>query len=157
MDNIKIIAVRDNPDYLDRAVDYFSSKWGVPRCIYQDSISASMRTPSPLPLWYLMLKGKEIIGSYGLITNDFNSRGDLWPWLAALYVEEGERGQGLGARLLSHGVKEAAKLGFASVYLFTDHIGYYEKYGWKYIANGYGVDGEESRIYEFKYGQDCIK
>ena len=150
MDNIKIIAVRDNPDYLEKAIDYFSSKWGIPRCIYQDSISASMTTNNPLPRWYLMLKGEEIIGSYGLITNDFNSRQDLWPWLAALYVEESERGKGLGGTLLKHGADEAAKLGFSSVHLFTDHVGYYEKHGWQYITDGYGVDGEASRIYEFK-------
>ena len=98
-----------------------------------------------------MLKDDEIIGSYGLIVNDFNSRGDLWPWLAALYVNESERGAALGARLLVHGVNEAGKLGFKSVYLITDHVGYYEKYGWHYIADGYGLDGEASRIY--KHGE----
>ena len=149
MDGMKIIAVRDNPDYLVKAIDYFSSKWGIPRCIYQDSIGTGITTPGSLPRWYLMLKGEEIIGSYGLITSDFNSRQDLWPWLAALYVEESERGKGLGGMLLKHGVDEAVKLGFPTVYLFTDHVGYYEKYGWKYIADGYGIDGEASRIYEF--------
>lgn len=148
METIRIIAVRDNPKYVDRAADYFAAKWGVARCIYLDSIGTSMSTNSHLPRWYLMLKDDEIIGSYGLITNDFNSRQDLWPWLAALYIEESERGSGLGARLLAHGVQEAARLGFETVYLFTDHIGYYEKYGWTYIGSGYGVDGEESRVYE---------
>ena len=154
MDNIKIITVRDNPDYLNKAIDYFSSKWGIPKYIYQDSIGASMTTPSPLPRWYLMLNHENIIGSYGLITNDFNSRQDLCPWLAALYVEENERGKGLGGMLLKHGVNEAAKLGFPTIYLFTDHVGYYEKYGWKYIADGYGIDGEASRIYEFNKSND---
>jgi GNAT superfamily N-acetyltransferase len=70
--------------------------------------------------------------------------------LAALYVEESEQGKGLGEMLLKHGAGEAARLGFPTVYLFTDHVGYYEKYDWKYIADGYGIDGEASRIYEFK-------
>ena len=93
-----------------------------------------------------MMSGEQIIGCYGLITNDFNSRQDLWPWLAALYVEESERGQALGANLLSHGLQEAKTLGFNKVYLATDHIGYYEKYGWEYIGTAYGA-GDESRIY----------
>jgi len=148
MDNIKIISIRENPDFLEKAVDYFSSKWGVPRNNYQDCISNSISTKNPLPRWYLMLRDDEIIGSYGLITNDFISRQDLWPWLAALYVEKNERGKGLGAFLLEHGRKEAKELGFFTVYLCTDHIGYYEKYDWRFIGFGYDAGGEKTRIYE---------
>ena len=147
MNDIRIISVREQPDYLDRAADYFSSTWGLSRDLYYDCISNSLSTDSPLPRWYLMQKEDEIIGSYGLIVNDFVSRQDLWPWLCALYVEESRRGKALGARLLEHGRREAAKLGFSALYLFTDHIGYYEKYGWRFFAPGYDISGETSRIY----------
>jgi len=148
MENISIIAIRENPEYLERAIDYFSSRWAIPRNIYQDCIGNSITADSALPRWYLMLREDEIIGSYGLITNDFISRQDLWPWLAALYVEESERSKGFGAKLLEHGRKETAKLGFSTIYLCTDHVGYYEKYGWQFIGHGYDVSGEETRIYE---------
>jgi len=153
MDNINIIAVREHPEYLDRAVDYFSSKWGVDRNVYQDCIANSLDTESPLPRWYLMMKGEcgetpRIIGSYGLIVNDFISRQDLWPWLCAVYIEESERGKALASRLLEHGRKEAARLGFPTAYLSTDHVGLYEKYGWQYIGQGYGVSGRETRMYK---------
>jgi len=148
--SMKIFAIRDYPEYLDRAVDYFSSKFSVSRHIYHDCISNSLTTESPLPRWYLMIKNEDIIGCYGLITNDFISRQDLWPWLCALYVEECQRGNQLGSLLLKHGIDEAEKLGFRKLYLSTDHVGYYEKYGWKYIGNGYSSGGEETRIYEAK-------
>lgn len=145
----KIISVRENPEYLSHAVDYFSSKWGAGYDVYKDCITHSLDTPSPLPRWYLLEKdGGEIIGCFSLITNDFNSRQDLWPWLAALYIEETERGQALGGKMLAHGVAEAKRLGFDTVYLATDHIGYYEKYGWKYIGTCYSP-GDESRLYSF--------
>jgi len=150
MSEIQIISVRDNPHYLNMAVDFFSSKWGISRNIYQDCIENSLTTDSPLPRWYLMLNDGITIGSYGLIVNDFISRQDLWPWLAALYVEENERGKGLGSRLLEHGRVVAATLGFPMLYLSTGHVGYYEKYGWHYIGNGYDVSGEATRIYEAK-------
>jgi len=148
MDNIKIISVRENPEYLERAIDYFSNKWGS-RNIYDNCISNSITTQSPLPRWYLMFKDDEIIGCYGLIVNDFISRQDIWPWICAVYIEEGERGKSLGSKLLNHGRREAAKLGFKIVYLCTDHIDYYEKYGWEYMDIGYNV-GEEmpARIYQ---------
>ena len=150
MDNLNIIAVRDHPEYLERAVDYFSSTQDIARNIYQDCIANSLTTESPLPRWYLMMKGNDIIGGYGLIVNDFISRQDLWPWLCAVYIEENERGKALGSRLLEHGRHEAAKLGFPMVYLCTDHIGFYEKYGWRYIGGAYGVSGSETRVYEIE-------
>jgi len=144
----KIIGVRENKEFLIRAIDYFTEKWGIDRRIYEDSISNSIITQSPLPRWFLMLHNYEIIGCYGLITNDFISRQDLYPWLCALYIDESHRGKKLGSKLLEHGRIEAAKLGFKKIYLCTDHVGYYEKYGWSYIGKGYHPWGEESRIYE---------
>ena len=146
--NVNIISIRENPNYLERGIDYFTAKWGIDRRIYADCISNSITTESPLPRWYLMLKGSEIIGSYGLVTNDFISRQDLYPWLCALYIEENERGKKLGGTLLNHGRKEAANLGYKKLYLSTDHDGYYEKYSWRHIATGFHPWGAESRIYE---------
>lgn len=142
-----VVSVRENPAYFERAVDYFSEKWGIDRRVYEDSISHSLDTLSPLPRWYLLMEGDTVIGSYGLIANDFISRQDLWPWLCALYVEEDKRKSGYGGILLEHGLKEAKKLGFSKVYLSTDHTSYYERYGWRFIGVGYGPFGE-SRIYE---------
>lgn len=146
--NINIKSIRENPEYLERGIDYFYAKWKIDKRIYADCISNSITTNSPLPRWYLMLKEDEIIGSYGLITNDFISRQDLFPWLCALFVEETERNKGLGGKLLEHGRKQAGALGYKKLYLSTDHIGYYEKYSWKHIATGFHPWGAESRIYE---------
>jgi len=148
MNHINIIAIREHPEYLEQAVDYFSDKWGVERNIYQDCIANSLITESPLPRWYLMMKNDKIVGSYGLIVNDFISRQDLWPWICAVYIEESERGKALGSILLEHGRKEAANLGFPVVYLSTDHVGLYEKYGWQYIGQGYSITGKDTRIYK---------
>ena len=69
-DDMDIVSVREHPEYLERAVDYFSSKWGIAREIYHDCIANSLHTESPLPRWYLMMLNYAIIGSYGLIVND---------------------------------------------------------------------------------------
>jgi len=34
------------------------------------------------------------------------------------------------------------------LYLSTGHVGYYEKYGFKYVCTGYHPWGESSRVYE---------
>ena len=44
--------------------------------------------------------------------------------------------------------EDAAAAGFPAVYLCTDHVGYYEKYGFRHVGTGYHPWGDESRIYE---------
>ena len=143
-----IINIRQCPEWLERAADYFSSLWSIDRQLYLDSMKDSLATENPVPRWYLMLRGDEIIGGFGLIDNDFMVRTDLCPWLCALYIEPHERGQQLGARLLAHGIYEAEILGFSKVYLNTDHVGYYEKYGWHYIGDFAHQSGGDTRVYE---------
>ena len=143
-----IINIRECPYWIDRSADYFSDKWNINRQLYFDSINDSLSTDKAVPRWYLILCGEEIIGGFGLIENDFMVRTDLCPWLCALYIEPAERGRGLGSDLLTHGRSEAAKLGYDKIYLNTDHIGYYEKFGWRYIGSFEHQSGEDTRVYE---------
>ena len=143
----KILNIRNNPEYLEIAADYFSSKWKIDRQIYFDSISDSISTKEPLPRWYLMQDAEKIIGSFGLIENDFMVRKDLLPWLCALYIEEDMRGKALGSALLEHGRKEAKALSFPHLYLCTDHVGYYEKYGWTFFGEEESEFGGKTRVY----------
>ena len=145
---LNIINIRQRSDWLEHAADYFSSRWSIDKQLYLDSIKDSLTTENPVPRWYLMLRGDEIIGGFGLIDNDFMVRTDLYPWLCALYIEPHERGHQFGARLLAHCLYEAKTLGFTKVYLNTDHVGYYEKYNWRYIGDFAHQSGVDTRVYE---------
>ncbi len=148
---MKIISVRENPDCKDEAITYFQSSWPtVMPEIYDDSISHCIHARDSLPQWYLLKKNDEIIGCAGLITNDFISRGDLYPWLCGLFIEEKSRGHGYGVLLIEKAKKDTKIMGYEYLYLSTEHVGYYEKYGFTYIGNGYHPWGEASRIYEIK-------
>ena len=149
MNGIELFSVREHPELADRVITFFQRHWATEdsMMVYENCIRSCLHSDSPLPQWYvLMLNGKMIAGA-GLITNDFISRMDLWPWLAAVYVEEEYRGHALGSVLIRHALKDAARLGFDKLYLATDHTGYYEKYGFGMIAEGYHPWGESSRIY----------
>ena len=148
---MKVISIRENPEYNDRGIDYISSKWtSANRIMYDDCITHSLSTSNPLPQWYLLLDGDEIIGCAGLITNDFISRMDLYPWICAVFIEEKYRGNAYGSLLLTKAKEDSKNAGFDSLYLSTEHTGYYEKYGFRYIGQGYHPWGDESRIYEFE-------
>lgn len=146
---MKIISVREEPGYKDLAISFFQSSWpSVAPIIYEDSISHSIMAKLPLPQWYLLEEDEKIIGCAGLITNDFISRGDLYPWICALFIDPAHRGNAYASLLMERAKRDAQEMGFDAVYLCTEHVGYYEKYGFKYLGKGYHPWGASSRIYE---------
>ena len=143
-----IRSICDSPDLLDTAADWFHSKWKAPREAYVESMQASLNDNSPVPQWYVMLNGDKIIGGLGVIENDFHDRKDLTPNVCAVYVEPEYRCRGLAGRLLQRVCDDMAKCGIDTLYLLTDHTGFYERYGWEFLCTAQG-DGEDepSRMY----------
>ncbi len=144
-----MISVRQAPELAPRAIAYFQWHWATAETLmmYEDAINRSLGAANPLPQWYLLMENDQILGCAGLITNDFISRGELYPWLCALYVEETQRGRGYGAKLIEHVAAETRRLGFPQLHLCTDLEGYYERNGFVYNGLGYHPSGEASRVY----------
>lgn len=148
---MKIISVRENTEYKDIAIKYFQNSWPIVYPIlYENSIINSIDAQNDLPQWYLLEKENEIIGCAGLITNDFISRMDLYPWLCALFISEKHRGNNYAELLIERAKIDSKKIGFKYLYLSTHHNGYYEKLGFKYIGQGYHPWMEESKIYQIE-------
>lgn len=147
---IEIIELSQNPDLLSDGITYFWKCWGNQSNykFYKDCIENSLDNKNVLPKFYLSLTRKEIIGSYALLTNDLISRQDLMPWFACLFVNEEYRNKGIARQLIQHGLSEACQKGFERLYLSTHLDAFYEKTGWKLVANGYHVDDSEIKIYE---------
>lgn len=143
-------SVRENPRITQDAIKYIQSKWANPNSlkVYEDCISNCINSNNGLPQWYLLLDQDKIIGCAGLITNDFISRMDLFPWLCALYIDNKYRGNNYAKLLIDKAIIDSKLAGYSNLYLCTDHIGYYEKFGFTYLAQGYHPWGEESRIYK---------
>ena len=115
--------------------------------VYDDCITHCLTAEAPLPQWYLLLDGENVIGCAGLTHNDLFSRMDLYPWLCCLYIDPAYRGHRYGGLLLQKAKEDARKAGFSHVYLYTHLEGYYEKFGFSYIGIGYHPWGEQSRMY----------
>ena len=72
-----------------------------------------------------------VVGSASLYVHDLDTRPDLSPWLASVYVAEEHRRQGIGSALVRRAVQEAAELGVERLYLFTpDQEQLYKRLGW---------------------------
>lgn len=148
---MRIISIRKHPEYKDQAIAYFQKSWkGVDPIIQEQAISFSVGALDFLPQWYLLLKENTIIGCAGLITNDFISRGDLYPWLCALFIDENYRGKAYAILLMEKVKEDTRSFGFKNLYLCTSLENYYEKYDFKYIGDGRHPWGEDSKIYQIK-------
>jgi len=148
---MNIISVRENPEYKEKAILYIQQSWSeVAPIIYENCISHCIRAEQPLPQWYLLEKEDKIIGCAGLITNDFISRMDLYPWICAIYINEEQRGNNYANLLVEKAKLDSKKFGFKYLNLCTDHVGYYEKMGFEYIGQGYHPWEEETRIYQIQ-------
>jgi GNAT superfamily N-acetyltransferase len=148
---MEIIELRDRNDLFEKAIQTFWEVWGNEDNykFYEDCMIHSI-TSEDLPRFFVALENGEIIGTYALLRNDLNSRQDLCPWLACLFVDREYRGKKIGSMLLDHGLKEAAKKGYKKLYLTSDLENFYEKYGWKNNGIAYGVSGGHIKVYEKK-------
>ncbi|MFG6494771.1 GNAT family N-acetyltransferase [Fictibacillus sp. UD] len=146
---MRIVEVQQRKDLFDKAVNVFWKQWGSEQNykFYENCMIHSCQTKDELPRFYIALIEEEIVGTYALLRNDLNSRQDLYPWFACLYVNPEYRGKEIGSQLLQHAIEETARKGFGNLYLSTDLEGYYEKYGWTHVGEVYGVDGGSLKIY----------
>ena len=72
---------------------------------------------------------------------------DLTPWMGYIYTFPEHRGHHYLGYLFEEVERLARQDHVSQVYISTDHIGLYEKYGCEYLTEMEDVHGEPSRIY----------
>ena len=147
MSEFRYLTLRERPELLDTAAQWFHERWHVPKEAYLECMEAYLRHETEYG-WYLCLGEKGIAGGLGVIENDFHDRKDLTPNICAVYTDEPFRGKGIAGKLLYMAVEDLREKGISPVYLSTDHGNFYERYGWQFYCLAHG-DGEErpSRMY----------
>lgn len=143
-----VTPLRERPELLDAAVCWFHEKWGIPAEAYRESMEDCLNTDGPVPRWYVVMDGDNIIAGIGVIENDFHLRRDLTPNVCAVYVEEDDRKQGLAGQLLNYACNEYASMGIHTLYLATEHTSFYERYGWEFCCMAQEEDSDHmTRMY----------
>lgn len=147
---ITIYNAREIDEQKEKIIEYFWSKWGNVNnyMFYKDCIERSIDTDSDLPRFFVAKQDKETIGSYAILRSDLNSRQDLFPWFACLYVEEKYRRKNIGVLLQNHAKKYLKTIGYEKLYLCTELDDYYEKNNWSNVGVGYSIGDDKYKIYE---------
>ena len=139
--------VRDWPEAKEEIALWFHERWHIPLEAYRESITDCLGRESGVPQWYVAVRGSRIIAGCGVIENDFHERKDLTPNVCAVYVDEEYRNQGVAGFLLQYACDDMAAMGTDTLYLLTDHTGFYERYGWEFMCMVRADGGELSRMY----------
>lgn len=89
-----------------------------------------------IPSCILAFIDNQPAGSASLVTSDMETRPDLSPWLASVFVSPQFRGHGIATQLIEKCLSDARQLNIKSVYLFTtDQMHFYQRRGWKLLES----------------------
>lgn len=154
--NCEILRLVDRPELKEQAACWFHEKWGIPLEAYRESMDDCLAGKGPVPQWYVVMEGERIVGGLGVIENDFHDRKDLTPNVCAVYVEEDRRCLGIAGAMLHFVCEEMKEKGIDTLYLITDHMSFYERYGWEFLCMVQG-DGGKTPIRMYVHRADAEK
>lgn len=126
----------DHPACIPVLAEWFNRQWSrfLPAGAGVEYLVRSLKMRcnyDRIPLALVLLSGDTLLGSVSLKEHDMETRMELTPWLAGLYVDAAHRGHGGGTLLVKGCEEEARRLGVAVLYLFTpDAAEFYLRLGW---------------------------
>ncbi|MCU6678798.1 GNAT family N-acetyltransferase [Leclercia tamurae] len=147
---MKIQPLYAAPQHAEQVIDWLWQAFGdgLARDFFASVVTYS-QTPDALPLTFIATEGDRLLGTVGLWRCDLITRQDLYPWLAALYVDEAARGQGLAGKLQQHVQRYAAENGHRELHLWSACRDFYERYGWHYIGDGLEYPDKTVHLYRY--------
>ena len=139
----KIYNIKDKLQYIREVAVLTQKEWGeknvseeqfeirVNRCV--ERIKAQLGNPYYCKL--ILLDDDVLVGFISIFERDGDERLDLKPWYATMFVKKEFRGNGYSRVLNDAILDEARKRGFSALYLKSDLVNYYEKFGARYVED----------------------
>lgn len=104
----------------------------------------------------LLTDGDDLISHCTFAERDDIQPTDLTPWVGFVYTFPKYRGHRYAGKLFDEVERIAKAQGVPAIYLSTNHIGLYEKYGFELFDNMDDIDGEPSRVYIKRIGERML-
>lgn len=154
---MKIIRLENsNNKIFDKICEWNYNWWGIRNHESFEEVKCGLEhslNTDRLPQTFVALIDNEPVGMYQLsMCEDLNSRPDIYPWLINVYVDEFYRGNHVCRELMKTVEENAKKAGLKELYLYTKHIGLYEKFGWEFVeeVRTFRDDSPIERLYKLE-------
>ncbi|MBR3834265.1 MAG: GNAT family N-acetyltransferase [Lachnospiraceae bacterium] len=95
----------------------------------------------------MLVDGENLVSFCTFAEKDDIQPTDLTPWIGWVYTFPDYRGKRYAGKLLGHAEALAKEAGIKNIYISTNHIGLYEKYGYEFFQVMKDIEGEDSRVY----------
>lgn len=140
---LEIYNIKERREFLREIAELTQKEWGSKvnsKDEFENKINKKIckivnNLNNPLYCKLLLLENSVLIGFISIFPTDGNERNDLSPWYSTMFVKEEYRGKGYSKILNQAILKEAQKRGFKKIYLKTNLINYYEKFGAIFLEN----------------------
>jgi len=132
---MKISHLADHHDVIPTLSDWFYREWSYlhPDRTEQDvtKLISERTNKNKIPIALVAFEGDELVGTVCLKVNDMDTKPELMPWLAGLYVKHSWRRKGIGSMLVKAIEKKAFELEVNHLFLYTpESEQFYSKLGW---------------------------
>ncbi len=140
---LHIYNIKDKPEYIEEVAILTQKEWG-DKNLSEDEFRIRVNTKitkiyelldNPYYCKLVLLDDAVLVGFISIFESDGDERFDLKPWYATMFVKEEFRGNGYSRILNDAILDEARNRGFSKLYLKSDLVNYYEKFGAKYIED----------------------
>ena len=137
---LKVVNIKNNKEALKEYFYLCSLEWGNPYLkdnfdeIINDRVEKTSNEKNDNIILVLgLFDVNNFLGFISLFKEDGVE--GYTPWYATMYVKKEYRGKGYSKVLNDALLKESKKLGYKKIYLKSELVNYYEKFGAKYIKN----------------------
>ena len=154
---MEIIRLEHSNNYIfDKICEWNYNWWGIRNNNSFEEVKCNLEhclCKERLPQTFVALIDGEPAGMYQLsMSEDLISRPDIYPWLINVYVDEKFRGRNVCRKLMNTVNENAKKANLTELFLYTKHIGLYEKFGWEFVeeVKTFKDDSPIERLYRLK-------
>jgi GNAT superfamily N-acetyltransferase len=132
---MQIEYLADHPEFIPVLAGWHHAEWAYLRP--GDTLEARTERlrgecgHEEIPTVFVALEEGALLGSAMLLHHDMDTRMDLTPWLAGVFVAPDHRRRGIGSALVRRVVECAGRLGVKRLYLYTPSAErLYSQLGW---------------------------
>lgn len=127
------------------------SDWGAGQFLYELLSENRLKETCGEKTEVLMVvKENELLAFCTYAERDDVQPTDLTPWVGFVYTFPEYRGNRYAGKLLAHAEELAKADSKEYVYISTNHVGLYEKYGYAFYEVQKDIEGEDTRVYRKK-------
>jgi N-acetylglutamate synthase-like GNAT family acetyltransferase len=136
---MEILNLKDSLVHFDKIAEYHQEEWAH----LNDEETLEERkvrmqaylSDSFIPSMYIAKIDNEIIGTAAIVKCDLDTRPNLSPWMASIFVFPKHRKKGHSKKLVKHIMEQAKENSIDKLYLYTEDADkLYEKLGWNTIS-----------------------